>query len=798
MMDFYFNTTVFSVLEITVSGGPSYHSKLIIQANSSSSSESLAVELQNLLENQEDFKDEQSSISLSVQSVRIKALEKCPAETKQYDRFIYRWNETNPTETAKSACYTDQNEFVLRRCSISETTESSEWESPDFSRCVLLEPLPHSFEDLDSVAVTPENAKYLAERILNMTNNASSLPEKDIRIILSKISEIIAMGDIDLENAKIQLNVLNDILVKANQHLPIFTNQILNITEEIGFKINFTGDSANVTSNSMAVLVTKVNFSVFEDFYFIVKSYLQGDNLEISLENPPTDNIVASIYLPEAIRDQTGFVASKVQFNFLGSLSLFEDPTINHYVLNSYVISATVEGVNIQSLDQPVKIKLQNFRSNEDLNPVKCVFWDPAKNGNTGGWNESGCSEEYKDAEYTLCTCSHLTHFGVLLDLSRTGLNPLDSYIMSLLTYVGCGITTLFLGVTLVTYGMFRQLRRDYPTKILMNLTFSLLMLNLIFLINNWLSSFKIHGLCVSVGVVLHYFLLTSFTWMGLEAVHMYFAFVKVFNSYIHKYILKLCIAGWGIPTVIVAIVLSINVDFYGDVYTLERYKSPTDESFCWIMSNKVFYVTVVAYFCITFLINISMFIVVLLQIKSLKATKIRDWKSLFLHDIKSTLSLAFLLGLTWGFAFFAWDSVQVAFMYLFTIFNTLQGFFIFVFHCLIKENVRKHWRMYLCCGKCRLDNYSDWSRLSNADTKYNGRIHQSPSDSYQSTRSNNTASTNSSSLSGFSKEGYSGWTYGNGGAIFINSSAHAAPLNRVPTYPDSRRTLSFLDFSTQ
>lgn len=30
-------------------------------------------------------------------------------------------------------------------------------------------------------------------------------------------------------------------------------------------------------------------------------------------------------------------------------------------------------------------------------------------------------------------------------------------------------------------------------------------------------------------------------------------------------------------------------------------------------------------------------------------------------------------------------------------------GFFIFVFHCAVKENVRRQWRTYLCCGKMRL-----------------------------------------------------------------------------------------------
>ncbi|CAJ0965186.1 unnamed protein product [Ranitomeya imitator] len=122
---------------------------------------------------------------------------------------------------------------------------------------------------------------------------------------------------------------------------------------------------------------------------------------------------------------------------------------------------------------------------------------------------------------------------------------------------------------------MFKQLRRDYPSKILMNLCFSLLMLNLVFLVNEWLSSFRITGLCIFVGAILHYFLLTSFTWMGLEAVHMYFAFVKVFNSYIHKYILKLCIAGWGIPLVVVAALLSANVHFYGDMYEDKKLENP-------------------------------------------------------------------------------------------------------------------------------------------------------------------------------------------------------------------------------
>ncbi|XP_068104002.1 adhesion G-protein coupled receptor G4 [Hyperolius riggenbachi] len=784
-VDELLNNSEFSVLEIIMLGD--FNSTLIIQANSSEPTESLKEKLTSLLKD----RDEEDNINLSVQSVNV--LETCPAESTHYKVFTFEWPETNPTETASIPCFTNPDQFATRHCNA--TTESAEWENPVFSKC---NPLPESIEDLDKVPITPENAKYVSERILNITKNATSLPENDIRIILSKVSEIVALGHIDAEDAKIHLDVVNDILTKADQSLSIFTNQILNISEEIGYKMSFSGNDANITAGSMALLVSQVNFSTFDEMYFTVKSYLDGENLEISLENFPDDNAVASIYLPKEIKDQNVPSSSKVQFNFLGSLSLFQGYDSSLYKLNSYVISASVQGAHIQHLNQPVSIRLQHHDKSQ--HPATCVFWDVTEGNGMGGWSSFGCLAKETNEKYTLCTCNHLTHFGVLLDLSRTSLNPLDDHILSLLTYVGCGIASLFLGVTLVTYGMFKQLRRDYPSQILMNLSLSLLMLNLLFLVNNWLSSFRINGLCISAAALLHYFLLTSFTWMGVEAVHMYFAFVKVFNSYIHKYILKLCIAGWGIPTIVVAAVLIVNVGFYGNVSDNKQYNVPDDNSasFCWIENDTVFYVAVVAYFGVIFLTNISMFIVVLLQIKSLKSTRSRDWKALFLHDIKSTLSLAFLLGLTWGFAFFAWGPVRIAFLYLFAIFNTLQGFFIFVFHCLIKENVRRYWKMYLCCGRCRLDVYSDWSRLSNADNRFHGRIHMTPSDSYESTRSNNTGSTsNASSLSGFYRDEHSGKNYLNGGEIFI-SSAFPASSDRLTIFPESRRSWAFQGFDTQ
>ncbi|NWU31159.1 AGRG4 protein, partial [Dyaphorophyia castanea] len=141
-------------------------------------------------------------------------------------------------------------------------------------------------------------------------------------------------------------------------------------------------------------------------------------------------------------------------------------------------------------------------------------------------------------------------------------------------------------------------------------------MLNMVFLTNSWLTSFNQPGLCITMAMLLHYFLLAAFTWMCLESLHFYLALVKVFNVYVPKYILKCCIAGWGIPAIVITLVLITNKDFYGNGLLSESHPY---SNFCWIQDNTVFYVSVVFYFFLIFLMNTAMFITVLLQIHSVK-----------------------------------------------------------------------------------------------------------------------------------------------------------------------------------
>ncbi|XP_035642975.1 adhesion G protein-coupled receptor G3-like isoform X4 [Oncorhynchus keta] len=102
----------------------------------------------------------------------------------------------------------------------------------------------------------------------------------------------------------------------------------------------------------------------------------------------------------------------------------------------------------------------------------------------------------------------------------------------------------------------------------ILQLVASLLLLNLLLLTSVGLAfvgpASMAPGLCPAVAALLHYSLLCCFTWMGLEALHLYRLLVLVYNIYMRHYLLKLSLLGWDVPALVVSIVTAVSTDFYG------------------------------------------------------------------------------------------------------------------------------------------------------------------------------------------------------------------------------------------
>jgi len=98
--------------------------------------------------------------------------------------------------------------------------------------------------------------------------------------------------------------------------------------------------------------------------------------------------------------------------------------------------------------------------------------------------------------------------------------------------------------------------------------------------------------------------------------------------------------------------------------------------SSCWLRNDIAFYVGVVAYFLVIFTLCLVVFTVVLAQLARIKRQNPHNQSPQrgLATDLRSVAGLILLLGLTWGFALFAWGPLHLPFLYLFSIFNSLQG----------------------------------------------------------------------------------------------------------------------------
>eukprot|EP00070_Physeter_catodon_P043282 XP_028350176.1 adhesion G-protein coupled receptor G6 isoform X3 [Physeter catodon] len=646
----------------------------------------------------------------------------------------YKWPAIQPS-VYNAPCPGKPGFYASRTCHQNPANTSlAYWGPPDISNC-------------------SSEANEVANQILNLTGDGQTLNSANITSIVEQVKRIVNKEEnIDITLGSTLMNIFSNILTSPDGNLLESSSEALKTIDELAFKIDLHNTShVNITTRNLALGVSSVSPETNEISNFSIglpsnnESYFQMD-----FESGQMDPL-ASVILPpnllENLSEEDSVLVKRAQFTFFNKTGLFQDVGTDKGTLVSYVMACSIGNITIQDLKDPVRIKIKHTRTQAVPHPI-CAFWDLNKNEGSGFWNTSGCvAHKDSDASETVCLCNHLTHFGILMDLQRgtSDLDAKNTKVLTFITNIGCGISAIFSAATLLTYVAFEKLRRDYPSKILMNLSTALLFLNLLFLLDGWITSFHVDGLCTAIAALLHFFLLATFTWMGLEAIHMYIALVKVFNTYFRRYILKFCIIGWGLPALVVSIVLASRNQ--NEVYGKEQ-----GDEFCWINDPVIFYVTCAGYFGLMFFLNVAMFIVVMVQICGRNGKRnSRTPREEILRSLRSVVSLTFLLGMTWGFAFFAWGPLNVPFMYLFSIFNSLQGLFIFIFHCAMKENVQKQWRRHLCCGRFRLADNSDWSKTAT-------NIIKKSSDNLGKSLSSSSIGSNSTYLT--SKSKYSSSTY--------------------------------------
>ncbi|NXW55890.1 AGRG3 protein, partial [Eurystomus gularis] len=424
----------------------------------------------------------------------------------------------------------------------------------------------------------------------------------------------------------------------------------------------------------LKVLLLNVSRAVTRDV-LITFSPMEGPRIL----NMTEKGRAGKIQLPREIFRSLSSQTARVVVTVLNiqQLGMFKDVNQTGHVLDNTVVGITVGERSISGLQDPVKLTFTHEQL-PDGTTSQCVFWDPSK-GQAGGWSSSGCATRPGD-KGTVCSCDHLTFFTLLLNPALEGSTA--QALMAVAT-AGCGVAMAF-SIFTIAFCIFLRCRFRFENTLRVNLGLhvnlvgSLFLLNLAFLLNSRLSAGSQLRTCKVLGGLTHYCLLCCFTWTALEGCHLYLLFVKVLGTYIHHYLAKLCLVGWGFPALVVGVAGVIGS--YGE-YCIQTMDHQVIAHLCWITSKHllVHYITNCGYFGLIFLFNMAVFGVVTQKSCCLQGSGAiqgdrKAWKVALV-----AVGLFCLLGATWALAFLTHGTSSAPMLYLFTILNSLQGVFIFI-----------------------------------------------------------------------------------------------------------------------
>uniref|UniRef100_A0AAY5KW78 Adhesion G protein-coupled receptor G7 n=1 Tax=Esox lucius TaxID=8010 RepID=A0AAY5KW78_ESOLU len=214
---------------------------------------------------------------------------------------------------------------------------------------------------------------------------------------------------------------------------------------------------------------------------------------------------------------------------------------------------------NMPGLDVEMSFKPTTV-PNASFYDFACVSWNYTLND----WSTYGCSKVNHSKDGLQCLCNHTTNFAILMTFRR---DFLYSESLNWITKLGCSMSVIGLGLTIIFQIVTRKLRKTLPTLLLVNLCTSLLISTLLFMLavensNQQLEKPKIKesntippsdmhtepdtGPCTAVTALLQFFLLGTFTWSTLYATHIFLMVRNVLAFTPQHFTAYTMVIGWG------------------------------------------------------------------------------------------------------------------------------------------------------------------------------------------------------------------------------------------------------------
>ena len=286
--------------------------------------------------------------------------------------------------------------------------------------------------------------------------------------------------------------------------------------------------------------------------------------------------------------------------------------------------------------------------------------------------------------------CINLTNNGTRLVNATTVVTPLAFVV---LTYIGSSLSILGSIAILLTYSIFRELR-SLPSKILINLATAFLVSDLLILLSS-ASPFTLEG-TATMAILLHFFMLSRFSWMSLmafESCRVFGLAVKLQSDISNKsktiLLMVYQVIGWGLPFTITLITIIINYATDGLVLYGETSNGTVGPP--WINHPPSAAVAFLAPIVLALLFNAAAFIAssVLLCKAAFSEQRSGSKNGANLRYFRVIVALFSVMGLTWLFGFLALIGQMNWAWYPFIILNSSQALWIAATFLLTKKIIK-------------------------------------------------------------------------------------------------------------
>ncbi|CAI9743664.1 adhesion G-protein coupled receptor G6-like [Octopus vulgaris] len=573
------------------------------------------------------------------------------------------------------------------------------WQEPDMSQCNNTEWITRELKNITK-GIDEENFELVSTKLLNISEKSVYFTGEDIDlavVVLEKMVPLISNVSVNITLNNVFPSINNMIntpeKILGGEPSKRIVNRMLDIIETIPEQIPLGEQSVTALYSNLGIGAAKAEKGTFNGLTYAVSYGTNETEARTDIHQDSdlqVDDTMDFISLPKSLlrhmKDE-----ELVNLSRISMVSLLDDKlyrvqhksnTKANTKINSHIFAVNIPNVHapVTNLDEPIRISLHVTDPNA-INP-QCVYW----NESSKHWATKGCNMScYVPGKNVSCSCNHLTSFAILMNVYQNEGALKNIQLLSILSNIGSGISFVCLILTVIIHVYFKTLWKVMASKILVNLCISLAATYLIFLAGFKAYSTEITAVCKAAAALLHYFLLTSFIWMAVEALHIFLGVVVVFNIYQSSFIKKCSIFVWGIPAVIVIITLAINNT---NNYIIM-------EQACWL-SSTAFYAAFLAPVALILLFNITMFSLVMRSLNSMQNDKKFEHKPKKIR-VFGVVGLCFLLGFPWLLPFFGFGEAAEVFHLLFTIFTPLQGMFIFLCYCIYKKDARDAIYPYLC-----------------------------------------------------------------------------------------------------